>query len=136
MQMVGEAQYRLVLALIVIATGIITGYHRWRARTGETISHKDEGCLFAIALRSVGLVLWISVLGYLLWPQSIQWAQVELPAALRWFGAGLGVVAIGLLFWTLTSLGKNLTDTVVVRTAATLVTDGPYRFVRNPFYVT
>jgi protein-S-isoprenylcysteine O-methyltransferase Ste14 len=41
-----------------------------------------------------------------------------------------------LMYWTLSSLGKNLTDTVVTRTAATLVTHGPYRWVRHPFYVT
>ncbi len=34
------------------------------------------------------------------------------------------------------SLGKNLTDTVVTRSEATLVTNGPYRWVRHPFYVT
>jgi len=40
------------------------------------------------------------------------------------------------MFWTLNSLGKNLTDTVVTRANATLVTNGPYRWVRHPFYVT
>jgi protein-S-isoprenylcysteine O-methyltransferase Ste14 len=32
------------------------------------------------------------------------------------------------------SLGKNLTDTVVTRREHTLVTHGPYAFVRHPFY--
>jgi protein-S-isoprenylcysteine O-methyltransferase Ste14 len=40
------------------------------------------------------------------------------------------------MYWTLSNLGKNLTDTVVTRAEATLVTDGPYRWVRHPFYVT
>lgn len=40
------------------------------------------------------------------------------------------------MYWTLSSLGKNLTDTVVTRAEATLITDGPYRWVRHPFYVT
>ena len=44
-------------------------------------------------------------------------------------------MAIGLLFWTLRSLGKNLTDTVVTRKHHSLVTTGPYRWVRHPFYV-
>ena len=34
----------------------------------------------------------------------------------------------------LITLGKNLTDTVVTRKDHTLVTGGPYRFVRHPFY--
>ena len=38
------------------------------------------------------------------------------------------------LIWTLRSLGPNLTDTVVTRAAHTLVTRGPYRWVRHPFY--
>ena len=39
------------------------------------------------------------------------------------------------MYWT-GGRGKNLTDTVVVRAEATLVTSGPYRWVRHPFYVT
>jgi protein-S-isoprenylcysteine O-methyltransferase Ste14 len=31
-------------------------------------------------------------------------------------------------------LGKNLTDTVVTRTKHTLVTVGPYRWIRHPLY--
>ncbi len=40
---------------------------------------------------------------------------------------------LGLLTWTLRGLGTDLTDTVVTRRAHTLVTHGPYRWVRHPF---
>ncbi len=40
------------------------------------------------------------------------------------------------MFWTLVNLAKNLTDTVMTRANATLVTTGPYRWVRHPFYLT
>ena len=43
-------------------------------------------------------------------------------------------IACGLLVWTFLCLGKNLTDTVVTRQKHTLVTRGPYRWVRLPFY--
>ena len=49
-------------------------------------------------------------------------------------GVALGGVTVCLLFWTLRTLGKNLTDTVVTRKQHTLVTVGPYRWVRHPFY--
>jgi protein-S-isoprenylcysteine O-methyltransferase Ste14 len=39
-----------------------------------------------------------------------------------------------LLLWTFRSLGKNLTDTVVTRQEHSLVTHGPYRWVRHPLY--
>ena len=45
------------------------------------------------------------------------------------------VVASGLLIWTFRTLGHNLTDTVVTRRDAPLVTHGPYRWVRHPFYL-
>jgi protein-S-isoprenylcysteine O-methyltransferase Ste14 len=59
---------------------------------------------------------------------------MPLPAWLRWTGVGIFALAGGLLFWTFRSLGSNLTDTVVTRRAHTLVTHGPYRWVRHPFY--
>ena len=43
--------------------------------------------------------------------------------------------AATLLIVTFRSLGTNITDTVVTRARHTLVTDGPYRWVRHPFYV-
>lgn len=64
------------------------------------------------------------------------WAALPLPDAVRWSGAVLGLSGAGLMYWTMTSLGKNLTDTVAVRREAYLVTRGPYRWVRHPFYVT
>ena len=40
-----------------------------------------------------------------------------------------------MLIWVFLSLGKNITDTVVTRRDHTLVTTGPYRWVRHPFYL-
>jgi protein-S-isoprenylcysteine O-methyltransferase Ste14 len=54
---------------------------------------------------------------------------------LRWCGYLLiGIWAV-LLVWTFRNLGKNLTDTVVTRKEHSLVTTGPYRYVRHPFYL-
>ena len=36
--------------------------------------------------------------------------------------------------WVFRSLGRNITDTVTVRSEATLVTRGPYRWMRHPLY--
>ena len=44
------------------------------------------------------------------------------------------LIGVLLLTWTLRSLGVNLTDTVVTRQEHTLITHGPYRWVRHPFY--
>jgi len=135
--MLSETSYRLALLGIFLPTVAIALYHRLRAASsGERVSHKDEGYAFAAVLRVAGLGLWTATFAYLLYPPSVQFAAISLPAWLRWSGAFSGGLAILLAYWTLTSLGKNLTDTVYVRTAAILVMHGPYRWVRHPFYVT
>lgn len=135
--MPSETPFRIALVVVLILATTVTLYHRVRAsRSPEKISRKEEGYLFAFVLRLAGLGLWISTFGYLLSPASVQWAAMPLPTWLRWCGfvaAGLSLVLMG---WALGSLGKNLTDTVVTRAEAHLVTDGAYRWVRHPFYVT
>jgi len=135
--MPSENPFRIALAIVLVLTMAITLYHRLRAASsGEKISHKEEGYLVAIVLRLFGLGLWISTLAYLVFPTSVQWASIPLPSWLRWIGVVFGALCSFLMYWTLSSLGKNLTDTVVTRAKAHLVTNGPYRWIRHPFYVT
>ena len=44
------------------------------------------------------------------------------------------VIACLLLVWTFWCLGRNLTDTVVTRQQHTLVSHGPYYWIRHPLY--
>ena len=135
--MAPEIPFRVALVVVIVLTMAVTVYHRLQAaKSGETISRKEEGYAFAVTLRLAGLFLWLATFAYLLFPASLQWASVPLPAWVRWVGVATGAVCSILMYWTLSSLGKNLTDTVVTRKEATLVTDGPYRWVRHPFYVT
>ncbi len=132
-----ETPYRWAVLAIMAGAMSIAAYHRLQAaKSRERISRKEEGLVFAIVLRLAGLGLWLATFAYLIEPRWIAWAALPLPAALRWSGAVVGAISCGLMFWTLTNLGKNLTDTVVTRAGAYLVTSGPYRWVRHPFYVT
>ena len=132
-----ESYFRAMLGLVIFLTVLVTGIHRYKAaQSGEQISRKEEGYLFAIVLRMAGLLLFVTTFAYLTVPASVQWAMFEIPIPVRWIGAIAGLFSSVLMYWTLSSLGKNLTDTVVTRTDATLVTHGPYRWVRHPFYVT
>lgn len=135
--MPSETPFRIALVVVIALTTVVTVYHRLQAASfGEKISHESEGYVFAAVLRLAGLCLWISTLVYLIAPSVVQWASVPLPTWMRWGGVAAGLACSLLMYWTLSSLGKNLTDTVVTRAEATLVTHGPYRWVRHPFYVT
>lgn len=113
----------------------IGAYHRLRAATGERLDRRQEGWWILLTMRPLALVTLIGVMAYIIRPGSMAWSSMPLPGWLRWLGVGCGIAAAGLLFWTFRSLGRNLTDTVVTRQRASLVTNGPYRWVRHPFYV-
>jgi len=135
--MSSETPYRIALVVVIVLTMAVTVYHRLQAaKSGEKLSRRDEGYLFAVVLRLAGFCLWVATFGYLFFPTFFQWAVMPIPAWLRWVGIGFGIFCSLLMYWTLSSLGKNLTDTVVIRANANLVTFGPYRWVRHPFYVT
>lgn len=126
--------FRLMLAagfLTLLPFGV---YHRLKSRTGEKLDRRQEGLLILISLRLVGLLGWFGLLAYLLNPAWMVWAALSLPVWLRWIGVGFLAGAGALLIWTLRSLGRNLTDTVVTRQNHTLIITGPYRWIRHPLY--
>lgn len=132
-----EDTFRWWLLAALVAVLPITAYHRIKAhRTGESLNRREEGLFILATLRPVALVFFISLAMYLVNPARMAWSAVALPACLRWSGLAM-IAAVGaLLFWTLRTLGMNLTDTVVTRKVHTLVVNGPYRWVRHPFYDT
>ena len=134
--MTAESIFRSIAILGIVLTLPIGLYHRIRSQaTREKLARREEGIFIMIGLRLCGLVALIALVAYLINPSWMGWAYLPLPTWLRWIGGCLAVFALpSLLFWTFHSLGKNLTDTVVTRREHTLVTHGPYRWVRHPFY--
>lgn len=129
--------FRILAIIIFVIAASISIYHRKKADQagGEKISLKDEGLPILLALRLGGLVFWVSVFAYLIHPAWLDWSRVDLPDWLRWMGVGMGIAGDFLAYWVFTSLGNNVTPTVVTRKNATLVTHGPYRWVRHPLYL-
>ncbi|HEX5102376.1 MAG TPA: isoprenylcysteine carboxylmethyltransferase family protein [Pirellulaceae bacterium] len=134
--MTDDQLFRFILLAGFLITLPIAIYHRVRAHTGEPLDRRQEGWLLLIAIRVLGGVGMLAALALAFAsPSWMTWSIVPLPTWIRWLGVGLGCFATGLLIWTFRTLGKNITDTVVTRREHTLVTSGPYRWVRHPFYV-
>jgi protein-S-isoprenylcysteine O-methyltransferase Ste14 len=132
-----EDTFRWWLLATLLAVLPIAAYHRIRAhRTGESLDRREEGLFILVTLRPIAFVFFGSLTLYFVNPARMAWSAVALPAWLRWFGLAMIAGDGALLFWTLHTLGMNLTDTVVTRKAHTLVVNGPYRWVRHPFYDT
>ena len=130
-----DQTFRIVLAvgiLIVLPIGI---YHRLRSQaSGEKLDRRQEGLFILLTLRPLGLVTMAGLIAFIVNPATMAWSSMPLPAWARWVGVGIGVAAGVLLTWTFRNLGENLTDTVVTRNKHTLITTGPYAWVRHPFY--
>ena len=132
----GDETFRLILiagALIVFPVAI---YHRLKAHSvNEKLDRWKEGPFILFTLRPVGIAVMVGLFTYMVNPARMAWSSMPLPVWLRWLGVGIAALGGMLFVWTFRNLGKNLTDTVVTRREHTLVTTGPYRWVRHPFYV-
>jgi protein-S-isoprenylcysteine O-methyltransferase Ste14 len=133
--MTDDGPFRAALIVGWLVLLPITAYHRIRSQaTGERLDRRQEGLAMLLTLRPVGLAHAVGLIAFMVNPARMAWSSVALPEWLRWTGIALGGVAGCLLVWTLVNLGRNLTDTVVTRRTHTLVTSGPYRWIRHPFY--
>jgi protein-S-isoprenylcysteine O-methyltransferase Ste14 len=121
----------IVAAVILFPIGIV---HRVRSRSNESLDRWQEGRLILFTLRPIGIATMLGLIAYMINPRWMAWSAMPLPAWARWTGVGLGAAGGVLLIWAMSSLGKNLTDTVVTRRDHTLILRGPYRWVRHPFY--
>jgi protein-S-isoprenylcysteine O-methyltransferase Ste14 len=130
-----DQTFRLIMLVGFLAFLPVALFYRIRSQmTGEKLDRRQEGIFILITLRLLALAGVAGLLAFLINPAWMAWSSVPLPAWLRWVGVGLGVVGALLVAWTFHTLGRNLTDTVVTRREHTLVTSGPYRWVRHPFY--
>lgn len=131
-----DQDFQVALIVYFLVVFPIAFYFRVRSQaTGEPLDRRQEGLFILFTLRPAGLLFMFTLLAYAIDPGWLAWSAVPLPAWLRSIGIGLFYAAGALLLWTMHTLGKNLTDTVVTRRAHELVTRGPYQWVRHPFYV-
>ena len=139
--MENELTFRVILAtvyILLIGTTSIRNarlyYARRAGRSGEKISIKGEGKLGVTLFRLFSLMGAPAVLIYMIIPDWIRWAALPLPVWLRWSGVALSIAGIPLFFWAHHALGKSWSIEVVIKEQHTLVTSGPYRWVRHPMY--
>jgi protein-S-isoprenylcysteine O-methyltransferase Ste14 len=128
-------KFRVALGILTAAVLVIRTPRQTRSfDSGE--KQRLEGKL-NIALRSLAGLIGIALLiVYLVEPAWIGWAALPMPDWLRWLGAAFGATGVAGLLWVHRELGRNFSATLQIRSDQTLVTSGPYRWVRHPMYTT
>ncbi|HXE81390.1 MAG TPA: isoprenylcysteine carboxylmethyltransferase family protein [Vicinamibacterales bacterium] len=124
------------MALSIFAASLgISAYRRWQARKlGETIRRAEEPPALIAARALVTLPLFGGVLAYLANPRWMSWSSLPLPEWMQWSGVMLGLLVVPGVYWVLTTLGANVSETVLTKSTHQLVTTGPYQWVRHPLY--
>jgi protein-S-isoprenylcysteine O-methyltransferase Ste14 len=127
--------FRVVIGLILAGTFFISAFYRRQAREiGGTIKRQEEGWL-ALTLRMVfALPLLLVLLLNIFYPTSLSWSKFHLPFIFRIAGAVVAGLCVPWLLWAFRSIGKNITETVLIKDTHELVTSGPYKWIRHPLY--
>jgi len=126
----------LHLIFVIAFTGftvIRMYYHRQAARLGGKADYK-EGKVNKALREGFGFPYILLLFAYMVYPRLMDWASFDLPTWAQWIGAGLSLAVLPMIFWIQRSLGLNFSTTLHVREEHTLVTEGPYRWVRHPMY--
>lgn len=71
---------------------------------------------------------------YIIKPELMKWTLMSIPIWARWLGVIIAVSGIVLEFSTQIFLGRNYSTTLHIGEEQTLITAGPYQFIRHPMY--
>jgi protein-S-isoprenylcysteine O-methyltransferase Ste14 len=130
-----ETLFRIIFVGVILSAFMISGYFRRKAKqSGETISRRAEGSAALFLRMGLAMLFFGSIALHVISPSLMDWASLELPIWLRWAGAALALLCVPLLWWVFTSIGDNISETVLTKVDHQLVTEGPYRWVRHPLY--
>lgn len=130
-----EIACRVVLGGIFLAVLSIGIPFRLRAdRAGGRVSPRVDPAWFWIFMVMAGPIVLLSCVAFLIQPRWVAFATMAAPFGLRLAGAPIAVAGAALFAWMFQHLGLNVTSTSMPRSTATLVTSGPYRWIRHPMY--
>jgi protein-S-isoprenylcysteine O-methyltransferase Ste14 len=129
-----ETILRIILPVLIIAFAAHRGYYvRKHGEEKNTLKKREEGLASKIA-GILALIGFIAILLYSINPGWLSWASLPLPLWLRWTGVGIALLGFALLHWAQNTLGKNWSDTPRMIKEQSLITSGPYQFIRHPIY--
>jgi len=114
------------------------GYFQAKAMlvSGEAKKFKESKKKMAMII-VLFMTAQIWVLGsfvYIVKPESMNWTLMSVPRWARWLGMIVAVSGMVLELSTQIHLGRNYSTTLHIGEEQTLVTTGPYHYVRHPMY--
>jgi protein-S-isoprenylcysteine O-methyltransferase Ste14 len=126
--------FHIVFVLLFLAFTVIRMYYHRKAEQAKGKVEYKEGKLHVGVRKLIGVPFMLGLFTYMFIPRLFAWAEFPLPGWAQFAGVAFGVTSILLIGWVQWALGANFSTTLHVREEHTLVTHGPYRWVRHPMY--
>ncbi len=129
-----ETIFRIILPLLITFFAVHRGYYiRKHGEERNTLKKREQGLTSRLA-GLLGMIGFVAVLMYAIHPTWLAWSSLPLPLWLRWGGIGMALLGFALLQWAQNTLGKNWSDTPRMIKEQSLITSGPYQYIRHPIY--
>jgi protein-S-isoprenylcysteine O-methyltransferase Ste14 len=130
-----DTLFRILLPILIFAFAAHRGYytHKLKESAENTLKRREQGLVSKFA-GLLGLIGFASMIVIVINPGWLTWSSLPLPVWLRWTGVAIALSGFALLQWAQNTLGKNWSDTPRMMKEQSLVTNGPYRWIRHPIY--
>lgn len=130
-----ESIFRIILPVLIVSFAAHRGYYvKYHSKPNDdTIKQREEGIISKLA-GLLGMAGFITMFAYVINPNWLAWAGLSLPLWLKWTGVVLAILGFALLQWAQVTLANSWSDTPRMMKEQTIITSGPYRFIRHPIY--
>lgn len=129
-----ELLFRIVFILLFATFAGVRIYYRSKTigRESKKDYQKTDWSLLLLFIAIIGY--FAGLFFYVLLPDWIAWAWVNLTSPIRWIGVFSAILAILLVFWTHRVLGEQYSARQEIQINHRLIDQGPYSRVRHPMY--
>ena len=130
-----ETIFRVILPVLIISFAAHRGYYvKYHSKPEDaTVRQREEGIVSKLA-GLFGMIGFASMIAYVINPSWLGFGSLLFPAWIRWAGVGIAITGFALLQWAQVTLANSWSDTPRMMKEQTLITSGPYHFIRHPIY--
>lgn len=140
--MINELLFRIIFSclwVIFLASGLSYSLRAPKEEPSSNPTVKSERRRYFLSRALLAIMWWTGIISYFVFPSWV-FLSIPLPDWLRLTATALASVSIPFIVWCFRTLGKNWAHALDPssfrqRKTVTLVTSGPYRYVRNPMYL-
>ncbi len=133
--MENETVFRILLPCLIVSFMLHRGYYvrNHTKPDAATVRQREEGIASKLA-GLLGMAGFLSRIAWVINPAWLSWTSFSLPAWARWTGLGSAILGFILLQWAQVTLANSWSDTPRMMKEQTLITNGPYKWIRHPIY--